>query len=411
MGAVGHVLHEPAGNQAHKGQNHRHDHRQRQHAAHIHGYAHAADALGNAGQSPENFHIAGVAPVHTPLKGHHARHLPAQSAVLVARGVHHVPLAEEQIEHLIFKGAALVAHVHPLLEQDPSALPDDEQIAQLSPGEGHHSQIAAGKGQTAAQLSGGNPLRSRGGPAGNQRQGSQRQQPVQQRRAEEAQNVGNLRVSVPDVGAHRGEHFFRHLHGHGHALPVVHDRGGGADDLAAGDGQNLQVGLNALLAVDAGKGRIQSDAVAGHGDGEIQVLHRVGKAGKQRHRQHQLPDGILLLLIHQGLIDGGDLHRLGQGIADAHGGLAHIALADPAQIHLLGGASLPDGGIGAVQGDALGIQGHRIGQAVHGRLQPKVHRNRHQAVAVGGDGALDIHLGGRGFRRRRKAENPCQQDH
>ena len=285
----------------------------------------------------------------------------------------------------------------------------DEQITQLGPGEHHHSQVAAGQGQAAAQFTGGNPLRGSGSPAAVDGPGAQGQQPVQQRRAEEAQNKGKLRIAVPDIGADRGEHLIRHHHGHGDALPIVHHRLGGADDLAAGDGQNFQIGLNALLPVDAGKGGIQAHAVIGHGDGEVHSLHRILKAGQQRDGEHQLPFGGLFSLIHGGLVGGRDLHRLGQGIADAHGGVAYVALADAAQVYLKGGGGPGGGGLGAVDGDICCVQRHGIGEPVNGSFQPEVHRGGHKAVALRGDGALQIHLCRGGFRRNRQAENPRQQ--
>ena len=49
----------------------------------------------------------------------------------------------------------------------------DHQIAQLGPGHDHHGQIAAGQGQTAAQLTGGKAFGGGDVAGADQRQGAQ----------------------------------------------------------------------------------------------------------------------------------------------------------------------------------------------------------------------------------------------
>jgi len=285
MGAVGHILNQPPGYRAKGPQNDGKQDLDRPDGGHIHGNAHAAENLGAAAKSPENLHISADALVHIPLIGNDGRHLAAELGVGIAGGVHRLAAAEEKRKNLVFKEAALVAHVHALAQQHLSAAVRlDEQVAQLRPRKHHHGQIAAGQGQTAAQLARGNALgRGRAADVGDGLR-AQENQPVHQREAHADQHVFDLRVALPDVGADSGEHFLIHQHGHGDAFVVVQNGLAGADDLVAAH-RDGQVGGNALLTVDAGELRRVGHISRGHGDDKAQLLHRELKAAEQLDAQ------------------------------------------------------------------------------------------------------------------------------
>ena len=72
MGAVGHSLNQPGRYQAKNGQNQSHHPLQHRYGGHVHGYADAAEGLGNTGKTPENFRISAAALIHIPFVGNHS---------------------------------------------------------------------------------------------------------------------------------------------------------------------------------------------------------------------------------------------------------------------------------------------------------------------------------------------------
>ena len=282
----------------------------------------------------------------------------------------------------------------------------DQQVSQLGPGKDHHGQISAGQCQPAAQFSGGNALRRGGCPDGKNGQAPQKQHPVQQGGQGKSHDGHQLRVSLTDVGADRGEHLLRHLHGHGDALPVIELDQAGADDLAAPD-LHVQIGHNTDLSVNTGEGGGIRHILRGHGNGEAEKLHRIIKAAQQG--DGQLQKGCKFgLRIGTGLFGNSDFYRLGDGVADVHGDITGVIPGNFAQIHQRGRRRGAGGGAVAVEGNTAGIGGYGKGHLIVSRFQPQPQVHGNPAVTVRGNAALHVHLGGSGFRRCRDAQNTCK---
>ena len=276
---VGNVMDQPGRDHAKYGKYDSQNDLEGQDHRHIQRHADTAQNLGHAGDATEQPDTAGIAFEHIPLAGNDFLDFPAEFCVSHAGGIHHSAVAEENAEDLVFKLVALVAHIHPLMEHDPSVFVHvDQDVAKLRPGEDHHGQIAAGQNQTAAQLTGGDTFRSCGRTAADQRQGTQEQDPVKESQNRKTDDIGKLRVAFAHVGADGGEHFFPDEHGHGDAFMVVQDGFAGADDLAAGNGLQDQIGTDTFLPVDTGKLGILRQQIARHGDHEVQVFHRILKS-------------------------------------------------------------------------------------------------------------------------------------
>ena len=282
----------------------------------------------------------------------------------------------------------------------------DQQVSQLGPGKDHHGQISAGQCQPAAQFSGGNALRRGGCPDGKNGQAPQKQHPVQQGGQGKAHDGHQLRVSLTDVSADRGEHFLRHLHGHGDALPVIELDQAGADDLAAPD-LHVQIGHNTDLSVNTGEGGGIRHILRGHGNGEAEKLHRIIKAAQQR--DGQLQKGLEFgLRAGTGLLREGNFYRLRNGVSDVHGDVAGVIPGDFAQIHQRGRGCGAGRGVVAIEGNTAGIGGYGKGHLIVGIFQPQPQVHGNPAVTVRSNGTLHVHLGGSGFRRCRDAQNTCK---
>ena len=268
------------------------------------------------------------------------------------------------------------------MQQHPAvAVQGDQKITQLRPGEDHHGQVAAGQGQTAAQFTGGDAFRRGGGLGAAQGQCPQCQNPVQQRGHGKANDVRKFGVSLPDVGADRGEHFLRHQHGHGDALMVVHDGFGRTDDLTAPN-IHIQIRGNGRLAVDAGEGGIVAHGACGHGNGKAQAFHGIVKAAQQRQVQLEF------FLI----VDLDNLHHFGDRILKAHCGFAHVALTDFADVHISSRFAFGRGYGRVVHGDVFCVGRQWESEFVQSRFQTQCNVHGDKAVAVGSDGAQHIHF-------------------
>ena len=98
---------------------------------------------------------------------------------MMACAVHCDTLGEKALEAVDLKLAALVAHVHPLVQQNMALqIHFYKDVACLRPGHDHHGQITAGQSQTAAQLTGGNAFGRGGGLGADNGPGTQGQDPV-----------------------------------------------------------------------------------------------------------------------------------------------------------------------------------------------------------------------------------------
>ena len=303
MGAVGHFVDLPGRHNAEDHQNGRQYHLQKAGACHVHGDTHAAEAVDAAAKQPEHLGVGKAVAVQLPLTGNHGIYLSAEPGVGTAGGIHRPAVGKEQLVDLDFKGAALVAHIHPLVDHHPSPVPLDQDVAHLGPVEDHHGQIASRQGQLAAQFPGGDALRGSYAAAAHQRQGPQEQQPVQKTQSAADGHGNHLRVAFPEVDFHTGKLGPGNAHGHGDGLVVI--QGGGA--LTGEHGLVdliFQRGFNARLLIDTGEHRT-IDNVLRHGDYEFQLLHRHGEAIQQRKIQlHQL-------LVGPGLVLGAGLDKVG----------------------------------------------------------------------------------------------------
>ena len=62
---------------------------------------------------------------------------------MAARAVHHPLISKEKPEDPDLKEAALVAHLHPLVQEHPAvAVLVNEQVPQLGPGQHQHGKVA-----------------------------------------------------------------------------------------------------------------------------------------------------------------------------------------------------------------------------------------------------------------------------
>ena len=403
VGAEGDFLNQPCRDDAQHRQNDGQQNLQNRGGGEVHGHAHAADGLGHAENGPENLHAAAAGFAQVPLPGDHGEYLPAQLFVAAAGGIHHPAAIEEHFVDLHLKGAALVAHLHPLVDSDPSAVQLENHIAQLGPVEDHHGQVGPCQGQLTAHLSGGNALRRGDASGADQRQGAQKQQPVQKANASHHQHGRQLRVALPDVGFDGGEHLLGYHHGHSDTLVVVEGLGGVAGNhfLIHIVGQR---GLNTGLLVNTGKGG-HILGIVRQGDDKFQLLHRVGEAAQQGNIQLQIVAGA------GGGLLGGD--GLGNVVIQGDIHFPGYAADGPGDIYIDGGGAFGGTGAGAVDGNIGGVNRHREGQAVHRGFQPEPQGQAHHAVAVGVDGDEGLHrgcgaFGGGGHDKKRRHQHTAQ---
>ena len=403
VSAEGDLLNQPGRDDAHQNQNDGQQNLQNGGGGEVHSHAHAADGLCHAEDGPEDLHAAAAGFAQVPLSGDHGEYLAAQLLIAAAGGIHHPAAPKEHFVDLDLKGTALVAHLHPLVDGDPSAVQLENHIAQLCPVENHHGQVGSCQGQLTAHLSGGDALRRGDASGADEGQGVQKQQPVHQPGTCHCQHGGQLGVALPDVGLDGGEHLLGNHHGHGETLVVVESLGG-----AAGDHFLIHIvgqgGFNAGLLVDAGEGGHIFDIVR-QGDDKFHLLHGIGEAAQHGDIQLQI-----VAAAGGGLLGGDGLGDIvSQGDIHFPGHAAH----HPGDIHIDGGGAFGGACAAAVDGNIGGIGRHREGQALHRSFQPEPQGQAHHAVAVGVDGDEGLHrgcgaFGGGGHDKKRRHQHTAQ---
>ena len=245
---------------------------------------------------------------------------------------HHLP-TEQIPEAALLENAALIAHVHLLVQEHPSVVVEvDDQIAQLCPLEHHGCQIAGAAGQIGGHLSGAQTLGGGGAAQGNAGKGAHAQEPVQQRSSGADGHGNGIKLQTAAEGLTGGEHARRCGKIHEEGLGVLQLLGDAAPDGAAADG-GRHLPLDVLTVVAAVEGGNGVEA-AGHGDLKAHVLNRIGEAVEHGHG-----DGLFAIIVR--FYNGVDL------IGDGARIQADLAV-EMAQIHRGDALGLGQGSGGAV---------------------------------------------------------------
>ena len=246
--------------------------------------------------------------------------LAAKPGIMIARAVSNFPLSKQTSEVTVFQLAALVSHIHTLMQQNTAIFIHlNKKVSHLRPRKHGQGQIHTPSGQAAADLTGGDTLRRGscsdffGDPAA---YGSH---PIQNSQDTQSQHNQIYGIHGPAFGHGLGEHFFRNRQRHGQRFPILQpliDRTGndGALNLIAEDG------LGVLQVLGADEGRLFLRSI-GECNGKVHRLHRKSKAGKQGDSQNQIALFIFRYGIGKGIPEG-------KGIAAGTGnniGQLHIA--------------------------------------------------------------------------------------
>ena len=371
-------------------------------AGHVHGHAYTAEHMAAAADQTIDPPQDTQALSGGPFRRAEARDFQTKLCVRNTGGIYHPAACEEELEAFALEGVPFVAHVHSLVQEHPSVFVQlDRDVAQLGPAHDHAGQVAAGEGQSAAQLAGRDALRDADVADPVDGGGAHEEQPEQQRRTGQDQHGDQLGVALADVDADTGEHFRGDRHIHGHGFVVIQEGLAGAGDHVVVHHMD-QIGVDGLLPVggmELGRGGQYS----GHDHDEGKFLNRQLEAAEQGHLQLKSP--VL-----------GDLDHIRDRKIESDGELADHAQSNTAKIHLNRGIGLGGAGLGSVEGDVLGIHRQGEGKAFHIVLQPQGNGHGHLAVAIGMDRAVDIHARGRAGGRGRNGqyaqkEHHCQRHH
>ena len=235
--AQGHALELPGGDDADSAEGQAQHHLQSGDFRDIHGHADTQEYLDSAEDVTVEFPLFFRGGADGVFSRKHGGGAAQDLGILAPGGIDDPPVPKEGPECADLKEAPLVAHLHPLVQQDPSAVYLDQQVAHLGPTQHHGGQIRPQQMDPARQLSGGDAGRGHHAfllPVG---EGPQKDQPVHQGHGGENTHGDQLRVAIPQIGADTGEHGKGGLKGHGHRLVVVEARFGGAGDHVAVDQQ------------------------------------------------------------------------------------------------------------------------------------------------------------------------------
>ena len=357
---------------------------------HIHGHADAQEDLDPAQKIPVDVSGPFPGPAHGVFTGQHGGSPAQELCVLAPGGIHHPALPEKGLEGAHLKEAALVAHLHPFVEQDSAAIHLDQDVAQLGPAQHHGGQVRSQKIELAGHLTGGHSGRGHHGlflPAG---EGSQENKPVKKGQTGENPHGNELRVAGADIGTDPGEHIRFGVQGHAHGLVVVKTVFGGAGDHGTVDHQ-IQLRCQTVLpvgTVEIGGGFY----LRGQGDGIVHGAHRIGEAAENGKGHHKT----LPVLRH------GD--NLGQIVGQLDHKIAGLPAGELCQVdqNIVSG---PGGAGGAaVDGNAGGTAGQGEIQSFLCRFQMKGHLHGDHAVAINIDGTGVVQPGGRAGCRNRHTE-------
>ena len=147
MGVGAAVLDDPSGNAAGQSRGHTDDTPQHRVAAQGQTHGVAAEDGDQSGKHPENQGIAGLGLEQTMDTGTSGSDLPAELGVMEARAVDDALGTKEGPEDPVLVLASLVAHGHPLVQQDPAVLIDlNMDVTQLGPLDHHHGQVCLAHG-------------------------------------------------------------------------------------------------------------------------------------------------------------------------------------------------------------------------------------------------------------------------
>ena len=331
---------------------------------------------GGTGQQAEDQGIAGAVAVVIGEGGGQGCHPLIQQGIVVAGAVDHLFLSEQGAEDPVFQSAALIAHLHALVEHDPVVVIHmDQNIAKLGPGHDHHGQIGTLTGKHAAGLTGGIASGCPGAVHESGRQTPQEHQPVQQ--GQTCQHIHGNVISVGRPGFHMvgGEYLRGHFDLQGHGFQILQCTGGETGNGLAADGA-VQNGFDAALVVAAGEGGLRV-GLSGEGYMEAHAVDGIGEAGEQGD-------------LHNGSAQRVDGDTVGQGVAEGQGEVAGEAVDGPGKIHLQSAVCLMGADSRAVQGDAPCFQREGEVGVLQRRFQMKGHGRGYLAGAIGRDGGSDL---------------------
>ena len=389
VGPEGNLLDQPGGYGRQKTQGDAQKDLQDGDARHVHSHADAAEYMAGAADQAVEPPFQAQALARVLFGGNVGGNLAAELGVGGAGGIDDPAAAEEQLENLPLEGVSLVAHVHPLVQEYTAVLVQlDHDVAQPGPGHDHGGQVAAGHGQPAAQLTGGDALRHIDVADTVDGQGAHKDEPEQQSGACQDQHGNQLGVALTDVDVDAGEHIGGHRHGHDHGLMVIQDGLAGAGDHIVVD-HEFQVGIDGILPVGGVEPGLCRNH-AGHHHNERQVLHRQAEAAEQGQLHLQRPFF-------------GNLDHIGNGKIKAERNFTDHSVGHPADVHFHGGVRLVGPHIGAVHGNVRSVDRQGVGKPVHVVIQPQGEGQGHLTVAVGVDGNVGVCPGGR-------AGGGCRQD-
>ena len=366
---------------------------QRRNGGHVHGHADAAEHLTGAEQIAIDVPLPFGGAADGIFAGNHGFRLAQGLGVGQAGGIHHPPVTKEAAEGPHLEEAALVAHIHALVQQHPSAVHLNENVTQLRPAEHHGGQIRPFQEQTAAQLTGGNALGGDGAVLPPGGEGPQEEQPVQKGCTCQNAHGYQLRIAGALVGADTGEHIRGQRHGHINGFMVVK-----AGFAAAGEHiavvEQVQLRGKAVLLIGAVKIRGRGE-FTGQGNGVVHGADGIGEAAEQRKLQLQivLVHNLLAFVQRVGLHGHGD--HLGKAVGNGDHIVPRLPAGDPGQADDGQGAGLVGGGGGTVDGDIGGGPGQGIAQILICILQVKVQRQADHGIAVHIDGCSIVQPGGR----------------